>query len=147
MERNQPPQGDYWSEYLAANRIQLQPGISAKLCKALKISGPFNIQFICKEPARSDRMPHHGISTEELKWIHVMDLVPATLKVPAMHVVAHGRVPHPNDIGVRYIALRHCLFLNYCYSSYMFQSGNMGINSTYCSLYYPIPNSCARTTR
>ena len=24
-------------------------GISQKLCKALKISGPFNIQFICKD--------------------------------------------------------------------------------------------------
>ena len=28
----------------------IRQGISQKLCKALKISGPFNIQFICKDP-------------------------------------------------------------------------------------------------
>ena len=42
-------------------------GISQRLCKALKISGPFNIQFICKELCLT-RMTSQKLQEDETGW-------------------------------------------------------------------------------
>lgn len=65
-----------WSTWAGLFRCEvdlIRQGISQKLCKALKISGPFNIQFICKDPWQSRRSrPLTVISTSQ-RWSCYLD--------------------------------------------------------------------------